>query len=59
MGHDKLNDESRCFICNKVITNDDIAEERVEMVTNPEQKKVFVCASHIGVAKEIEESNKS
>lgn len=65
MGHPK--EESRCTICNKLITEKDMIDGKVEMIKGPEPiisnnnvidfKKVFVCTHHEGVAAEIKEEN--
>lgn len=42
-----------CFICKKSVTNEDI--NQIEMITGPENTKVFVHNYHEGIMKELQE----
>jgi hypothetical protein len=58
MGHPKEKEETRCFICKKIITEKDMVDEKVEMIKGPDFKKVFVCIGHKGVDEEVKKENK-
>lgn len=53
MGH-KNNDKVRCYICKQTISEQDMLDDKVEMIEGPgESKKVFVHLSHEGVSEEV------
>ena len=56
MGQPK--EETKCFICKKIITEKDMVDGKVEMINGPNYKKIFVCISHEGVAEEVKKENK-
>jgi hypothetical protein len=60
MGHPK-EEESKCFICKKTITEKDMVDGKIEMIKGPDFKKnfkkVFVCVGHQGVNEEVKKEN--
>lgn len=51
----KKEEDIKCFICKKTITRLEMDNEEIEMITGPENKKVFVHKSHEGVNKKVRE----
>lgn len=54
----KDNIAGQCFICKEFITKLEMDNEEIEMITGPENKKVFVHKHHSGVDNNIKEEFK-
>jgi len=47
-----------CFICKKPVTTEQMNDNQIEMVTGPDNNKVFVHNYHSGVADKVNEEYK-